>query len=197
MNQQQNHSADSYNPYNALSDRMASGLGLYDMNPDYNRSRSPGNELDNYYPSQQQQLQQQQQQQQQPNNYYNDYSAYPDQYADYQQQPPINYYNGYPEDPGYGYTGGRVPDYSPSQQQQQQQAYRAGSLPRSVRKESTSFEHSEPLPGNLTRWPMDAGRRPGESFVELTVTLQRSDSGFGFRIVGGTEEGSQVNMFVI
>ena len=103
----------------------------------------------------------------------------------------VTSYNGYPEDPGYGYTGGRVPDYSPPQQQQQQ-AYRAGSLPRSVRKESTSFEHSEPLPGNLTRWPMDAGRRPGESFVELTVTLQRSDSGFGFRIVGGTEEGSQV-----
>ena len=38
-------------------------------------------------------------------------------------------------------------------------------------------------------------RRPGESFVELTVTLQRHDSGFGFRIVGGTEEGSQVSCF--
>ena len=86
---------------------------------------------------------------------------------------------------------------------QQQQEFRAGSLPRSVRKESTSFEHSEPLPGNLTRWPMDGtgsgasgSRRPGESFVELTVTLQRHDSGFGFRIVGGTEEGSQVNIFL-
>ena len=56
----------------------------------------------------------------------------------------------------------------------------------------------------MSRWPLDApaggnaapggGRRPpgGESFVELTVTLQRHDSGFGFRIVGGTEEGSQV-----
>ena len=86
---------------------------------------------------------------------------------------------------------------------QQQQEFRAGSLPRSVRKESTSFEHSEPLPGNLTRWPLDGAgsgsgtgsgsRRPGESFVELTVTLQRHDSGFGFRIVGGTEEGSQVS----
>lgn len=58
------------------------------------------------------------------------------------------------------------------------------------RKESTSFEHSEPLPGNLTRWPRPE-RRPADC-VELTVTLHRHDSGFGFRIVGGTEEGSQV-----
>ena len=232
---------------------MASGLGLYDLNQEqYNRARSPGRELDNYYSSsQQQQDVVRQQQQQQSNNYYNDYAAYPpgDQYADYQQQPPMNYYNGYPEEPGYGYTGGRVPGFSPPQQQQQQQQpqqqvsqfdgknilcvslhflhhmfflsflreieidfmfllqqqqeFRAGSLPRSVRKESTSFEHSEPLPGNLTRWPLDGAgsgsgtgsgsRRPGESFVELTVTLQRHDSGFGFRIVGGTEEGSQVS----
>ena len=125
MNQQQNHSADSYNPYNALSDRMASGLGLYDLNQEqYNRARSPGRELDNYYSSsQQQQDVVRQQQQQQSNNYYNDYAAYPpgDQYADYQQQPPMNYYNGYPEEPGYGYTGGRVPGFSPPQQQQQQQ----------------------------------------------------------------------------
>merc|ERR1719376_351720 len=100
--------------------------------------------------------------------------------------------------------------------------YRAGSLPRGSsgmsghmmgaaayggggggRKESTSFEHSEPLPGGLTRWPrsgaqMVVGPRgqpqppqpinPTE-WVEMTVTLLRQDSGFGFRIVGGTEEG--------
>jgi len=30
--------------------------------------------------------------------------------------------------------------------------------------------------------------------VEITVTLLRHDSGFGFRIVGGTEEGSQVSI---
>ena len=59
---------------------MASGLNLYD---NYNRARSPGRDLDNYYnPAQ-------------PgnpgnlgnpgNNYYNDYAGYPDQYADYQQ----------------------------------------------------------------------------------------------------------------
>ena len=193
-----------FNPYNALSDRMAS-VGLYEtqnqnsqsppQNPDYgNRSRSPGRELDEnpVYGNQGQ------------GNYYNDYNY--DQYANYQQQVPNqqsgqvpvqqqNYYNGYPEntEPGYGYMG-----YSPQQQQQQQtgqQNYRSGSLPRSVRKESTSFEHSEPLPGNLTRWPRpEPGRlHNGEAYVELTVTLQRHDSGFGFRIVGGTEEGSQVN----
>ena len=103
---------------------MASGLGLYDLNQEqYNRARSPGRELDNYYSSSQQQQDVVRQQQQQSNNYYNDYAAYPpgDQYADYQQQPPMNYYNGYPEEPGYGYTGGRVPGFSPPQQQQQQQ----------------------------------------------------------------------------
>merc|ERR1719323_2977896 len=183
---------------------MAS-VGLYEtqnqnpqsppQNTDYgNRSRSPGRELDEnpVYGNQGQ------------GNYYNDYNY--DQYANYQQQVPNqqsgqvpvqqqNYYNGYPEntEPGYGYMG-----YSPQQQQQQQtgqQNFRSGSLPRSVRKESTSFEHSEPLPGNLTRWPRpDPRLHNGEAYVELTVTLQRHDSGFGFRIVGGTEEGSQVSI---
>ena len=69
--------------------------------------------------------------------------------------------------------------------------YRSGSLPRG-RKESTSFEQSEPVPTNI-RWPRSE-RRPGDDVVELTVTLLRHDSGFGFRIVGGTEEGSQVRM---
>jgi hypothetical protein len=94
------------------------------------------------------------------------------------------------------------------------------------RKESTSFEHSEPLPGGLTRWPRPERRSAGgggggqvqqgaqqqqqqqqqqpqqqlannpEAYVEMTVTLQRHDSGFGFRIVGGTEEGSQVRNHV-
>ncbi|KAI0211372.1 Membrane-associated guanylate kinase, WW and PDZ domain-containing protein 1, partial [Lamellibrachia satsuma] len=30
--------------------------------------------------------------------------------------------------------------------------------------------------------------------VDLTVVLRRQESGFGFRIVGGTEEGSQVSI---
>ena len=124
-------------------------------------------------------------QQQQQN--YNDYGQYQDQYGDYQHQP---YYNGYamaPEETGYGYTAASRTN------QQQQNSFRSGSLPRSIRKESTSFEHSEPLPGNLTRWPRpDPRLRNGEAYVELSVTLQRHESGFGFRIVGGTEEGSQV-----
>jgi len=69
--------------------------------------------------------------------------------------------------------------------------YRSGSLPRG-RKESTSFEQSEPVPTNI-RWPRPE-RRPWEDVVEITVTLLRHDSGFGFRIVGGTEEGSQVSI---
>lgn len=116
-------------------------------------------------------------------------------------------YNGYPQsqqqqpyDAGYGYTTGSGAHQPQRQQQQQQPGFRAGSLPRqggggpapigSGRKESTSFEHSEPLPGNLTRWPRPE-RRPTDC-IELTVTLRRQESGFGFRIVGGTEEGSQV-----
>ena len=73
-----------------------------------------------------------------------------------------------------------------------------------------SFEHSEPM---QQRWPpLGAGSRPGggpnqavssqpaprpynpTEWVEMTVTLLRQDSGFGFRIVGGTEEGSQVSI---
>ncbi len=106
------------------------------------------------------------------------------------------YYNGYTYNDPYGYTT-RLPPmtgegYSPAGN------YRAGSLPRgsggsvSGRKESTSFEHSEPLPGNMTRWPRPE-RRPADC-VELTITLNRQESGFGFRVVGGTEEGSQVGV---
>jgi len=109
-------------------------------------------------------------------------------------QPQYSNYNGYGNYDGGGGVGTAGYGYSPG-------AYRAGSLPRGSsvssnnggRKESTSFEHSEPLPGNLTRWPRPE-RRPTADCVELTVTLHRHDSGFGFRIVGGTEEGSQVSI---
>lgn len=33
---------------------------------------------------------------------------------------------------------------------------------------------------------------PDIEWIETLVTLVRQDTGFGFRIVGGTEEGSQV-----
>ena len=80
-----------------------------------------------------------------------------------------------------------------------------------VRKQSTSFEHEEPTPMNLTRvqghgdpWGVgDSGsdglnhsRSPALSFdcddcsIDLTVALRRQESGFGFRIVvGGTGGG--------
>ena len=234
-------STNSYNQYaaasNLLSDRMAN-MGLYSNDPgaqfqqqhqqqqDFNRARSPGNELD-YYSNQPQQQQQQQQQQPQyyadygqQQNYgsfvdpqlqqqYGDYSNYQQYYNGYDQQQQQQQQQQQPVNDGYGYAPNRAnanpqagSGYSPN--------YRAGSLPRSVsvsRKESTSFEHSEPLPGGLTRWPRperrsatNMGQPPApnggtENFVEMTVTLQRHESGFGFRIVGGTEEGSQVFLF--
>ncbi|XP_055930097.1 membrane-associated guanylate kinase, WW and PDZ domain-containing protein 1-like isoform X2 [Argiope bruennichi] len=76
------------------------------------------------------------------------------------------------------------------------------------RKRGTSFEHENPSPvatmnkgeslystgsvysqPGVLRPPM-LGRAP--EYLEMTVTLHRQESGFGFRIVGGTEEGSQV-----
>ena len=80
-------------------------------------------------------------------------------------------------------------------------------------RQSTSFEMENPAPGNVARVPRRAGfqnasfpappqspkpfQYPGNiednaKFVEMSVTLQRQESGFGFRIIGGTEEGSQV-----
>lgn len=84
----------------------------------------------------------------------------------------------------------------------------AGHPPR----QSTSFEMENPVPSNVSRVPRRAGfhnasfpgpqspkpfQYPGNiednaKFVEMSVTLQRQESGFGFRIIGGTEEGSQV-----
>ena len=55
------------------------------------------------------------------------------------------------------------------------------------RKQSTSFELEQPAPAAVPRLP-----RP--QWVETSVTLERHDTGFGFRIVGGTEEGSQVSI---
>lgn len=70
---------------------------------------------------------------------------------------------------------------------------------------STSFENGEPVSGGpipKDRWvESPAGstdsrsplrsRRDGQD-LDLTVHLVRQELGFGFRIVGGTEEGSQV-----
>ncbi|XP_053377316.1 membrane-associated guanylate kinase, WW and PDZ domain-containing protein 2-like isoform X5 [Mercenaria mercenaria] len=87
----------------------------------------------------------------------------------------------------------------------------AGRPPR----QSTSFEMEEPSPSNMMRVPRrhpfnssftnhgpgpqspKPFRYPGniednQKFIEMNVTLHRQESGFGFRIIGGTEEGSQV-----
>ncbi len=84
---------------------------------------------------------------------------------------------------------------------------------RGLRKQSTSFEHEEPAPSSLTRVARDgwgASDSPGSSlnrsrsptrfggddmgsYSEMTVQLKRQENGFGFRIIGGTEEGSQVS----
>ncbi|XP_013779275.2 membrane-associated guanylate kinase, WW and PDZ domain-containing protein 1-like isoform X2 [Limulus polyphemus] len=93
---------------------------------------------------------------------------------------------------------------------------RAGSQYDSLtrRKHSTSFEHEQPAAVSLNHVPRDSrstnsslspnpygtmgprpppvGRTP--DCLEMTVTLVRQESGFGFRIVGGTEEGSQVSI---
>ncbi|XP_046407318.1 membrane-associated guanylate kinase, WW and PDZ domain-containing protein 2-like isoform X2 [Ischnura elegans] len=97
--------------------------------------------------------------------------------------------------------------------------YTSDSLSR--RKESTSFEHEQPYPSAVIRysrdprWPdsgpvigmggaavvssPDTGASTGNHIMpsewyETVVTLVRQETGFGFRIVGGTEEGSQVSI---
>lgn len=84
-------------------------------------------------------------------------------------------------------------------------------------RQSTSFEDVDPIPSNLTRVPKRLPLQSNSSFnsqysgsprlpprigsredairvAEYSVTLNRQDSGFGFRIIGGTEEGSQVSV---
>ncbi|KAF2361077.1 PDZ domain [Trinorchestia longiramus] len=75
------------------------------------------------------------------------------------------------------------------------------------RKESTSFEHEHPAPVSMPRFPdgrysvgaprSTRGPSNGSNTApvhEFTVTLRRQETGFGFRIVGGTEEYSQVSI---
>ncbi|XP_077539453.1 membrane associated guanylate kinase, WW and PDZ domain containing protein magi isoform X6 [Haemaphysalis longicornis] len=60
------------------------------------------------------------------------------------------------------------------------------------RKHSTSFEHEQPVTSASLRSAGCGGDPHGAGdAVDLMVTLHRQESGFGFRIVGGTEEGSQ------
>ncbi|XP_037092842.1 membrane-associated guanylate kinase, WW and PDZ domain-containing protein 2-like [Pollicipes pollicipes] len=67
-----------------------------------------------------------------------------------------------------------------------------GPGPRQRRKQSTSFEQELPAPSSVLRVQRPS---PGAGqWVETAVTLLRLETGFGFRIVGGTEEGSQVSI---
>ncbi|XP_032682313.1 membrane-associated guanylate kinase, WW and PDZ domain-containing protein 1-like isoform X1 [Odontomachus brunneus] len=64
------------------------------------------------------------------------------------------------------------------------------------RKETTSFEHEQPHSSSIPRYPQYTNELvcpmvPDIEWIETLVTLVRQDTGFGFRIVGGTEEGSQ------
>ncbi|CAB3366537.1 Hypothetical predicted protein [Cloeon dipterum] len=169
------------------------------------RSRSPGNELD-YSPNNSQ--------------YAHDPGAvdyYPNQYA--------GYYNGFGGGPVSPYDAGMYA--YPEPKELPPQAYHQSGLPPpgtvipplnnyypsdslTRRKESTSFEHEQPLPSAVTRLTRGDGRwsggspmgqavrvypaSPGIEWVETISTLLRQESGFGFRIVGGTEEGSQVSI---
>lgn len=69
------------------------------------------------------------------------------------------------------------------------------------RKHGTSFNHEQPTPYynkfknsyQNSIYKMDE-ENSSINYVNMTVTLQRQESGFGFRIIGGTEEGSQVSL---
>ncbi|XP_011299823.1 membrane-associated guanylate kinase, WW and PDZ domain-containing protein 1 isoform X2 [Fopius arisanus] len=67
------------------------------------------------------------------------------------------------------------------------------------RKETTSFEHEQPHSSSISRYPQYPNELvcptiPDVEWIETLVTLVRQDTGFGFRIVGGTEERSQVSV---
>ncbi|XP_013385356.1 membrane-associated guanylate kinase, WW and PDZ domain-containing protein 1 isoform X2 [Lingula anatina] len=126
---------------------------------------------------------------------------YPPPHPHHLQQAPASYHQPQsryaPHDPLYH------PGMSPGQ--------------RSNKNRSTSFEHAEPVParmppmarqyspgasspgmGNISRGsqPPPPHRGPGrpEDYAEMTVFLRKHENGFGFRIIGGTEEGSQVSV---
>lgn len=78
------------------------------------------------------------------------------------------------------------------------------------RKHGTSFEHEQPVPyssnecsssdlKSISNSPSrgDCKSEGGGGFQEMTLTLHRQENGFGFRIIGGTEEGSQVSVQAI
>ncbi|GFR31742.1 membrane-associated guanylate kinase, WW and PDZ domain-containing protein 1, partial [Trichonephila clavata] len=70
-----------------------------------------------------------------------------------------------------------------------------------LRKHGTSFEHEQPMPYfssdyrnayQNSLYKVDESKENSINYADMTVTLHRQESGFGFRIIGGKEEGSQV-----
>ncbi|KAJ9598628.1 hypothetical protein L9F63_010698, partial [Diploptera punctata] len=148
-----------------------------------------------------------------PHPYYNGYGgqydpAYVYGYADV--------HSGYVPHKDFGYQhamSGYVPQ---GQSIPGSSGYYTASDGANKRKESTSFEHEQPHPSSVTsnmqqpfqqtnaqyqgNTTMSSGSvrvypaGPGLEWVETLVTLVRQETGFGFRIVGGTEEGSQVSI---
>ncbi|KAH9490578.1 Membrane-associated guanylate kinase, WW and PDZ domain-containing protein 1, partial [Bulinus truncatus] len=89
--------------------------------------------------------------------------------------------------------------------------FQNASGPSRMLRQSTSFESENPAPSSITRvpriplphpaFPSHSPRSQSRGIpeeegqvVEMLVTLHRQESGYGFRIIGGTEEGSQVSV---
>lgn len=90
-------------------------------------------------------------------------------------------------------------------------AYQNSVGPGRPAKQSTSFEGEKPMPSTITRVPKKPPPHPtfqglsprsqnkgppdeeSGQVMEMLVTLHRQESGYGFRIIGGTEESSQVS----
>ena len=83
---------------------------------------------------------------------------------------------------------GRPPKHSASFEEDPSQAQRK------FLNSSSSFNNCpSPVPQSPRIPPRFPEARGDERYLELRVTLPRQWSGFGFRIIGGTEEGSQVS----
>lgn len=134
-------------------------------------------------------------------------AQYPNHPADNRLHSPKSYQHSpnYPANRNYDYN---PYNQHPAQRGFSQENFSSHSPGSKPRKQSTSFENAEPSPSSLTKVPRFGGKggsyspaaSPGyvgplsrdEDWLEMTVTLHRQESGFGFRIIGGTEEGSQV-----
>lgn len=106
------------------------------------------------------------------------------------------------QDSGYGTQPQSVIQMGYPPRQHQQQSYTS-------LKEGSSFDHDlpsasggypppqgRPRPATVQGLPINGPAGPGVAgdWLEMNVTLLRHETGFGFRIVGGTEEGSQVSI---